>query len=455
MGVSGESPPLVPRSTTAHGCAGEPPSSQVSTVALTDDRLVINSHTVAGPEVGARDRRGDSTVPETVGAVRDHLSRIQDLVMASWSSLPIIFRGQGTRPVGMISVSPPPTRVGLAFEAAGTLLLVSAILIEIMDGPLLPELALSLAGAASYLVATPLNRSGNRVLLVVATALASLVAVACLVRIEQQPLLNGLHVIPLLLAAYAASTRRSTIQRQRLLQRERSQARHDGEEHERRRWARELHDDTLQELGAVQVTLSAATAEGRPETMRSAIEQARDLVGNQITSLRHLIVDLRPAALDELGLCPALDALCRRTEETFTVPVRLQMSHLEGCANDLLTPETQAHAYRIVQEALTNAVKHSGPTRITVGVQINDQTVMLTVADDGCGMPRSMAAGRRSDHPALNCPSVALQGVGLSAMHERADLIGAQIEIQSTPAQGTTVTLQIPTPQRVDSRSKA
>ncbi|MEV6995283.1 sensor histidine kinase [Streptomyces sp. NPDC093228] len=355
----------------------------------------------------------------------------------------------------MISLSPPPTRAGLALEAAGTFLLVSAILIEIMDGPLLPELALSLAGAASYLVSASLNRSGNRVLLVVATALASLVAVACLVRIAQQPLLNGLHVIPLLLAVYAASTRRSTIQRQRLLQRERSQARHDGEEHERRRWARELHDDTLQELGAVQVALSAATADGRPETMRRAIEQARDLVGNQITSLRHLIVDLRPAALDELGLCPALDALCRRTEETFGISVRLQMSHREGCANDLLTSETQAHAYRIVQEALTNAVKHSGPTRITVGVQINDRTVTLTVADDGCGMPTSMTVGRRPNHPDVYCPSAALQGVGLSAMHERADLIDAEIKVESTPGQGTTVALRIPVPQQVDNPAMA
>ncbi|TFV33780.1 hypothetical protein E4K10_40375 [Streptomyces sp. T1317-0309] len=125
-----------------------------------------------------------------------------------------------------------------------------------------------------------------------------------------QPLLNGLHVLPLLLVVYAASTRCNTAQRRRLLQRERLRARHDGEERERRRWARELHDETLQELGAVQVVLSAAATDGRSEAMRSAIEQARGLVGNQITSLRHLIVDLRPAVLDELGLGPALQALC-------------------------------------------------------------------------------------------------------------------------------------------------
>ncbi|GAA3783475.1 sensor histidine kinase [Streptomyces chiangmaiensis] len=339
---------------------------------------------------------------------------------------------------------PQPTRPGLAFEAAGTCLLVSAIALEITDGPLLPELVLSLAGVASYAVAAPLNSSGGRILLAVAAALALLVAVACLVRITQQPLLNGLHVLPLLLVVYAASMRRSTKQRQRLLHRERVRARHDGEERERRRWARELHDDTLQELGAVQVVLSAAAADGRSEPMRSAIEQARGLVGNQITSLRHLIVDLRPAVLDELGLGPALQALCRRTAETFGVRVDLQMPWADGNVGDLLSPEVQAHAYRIVQEALTNAVKHGDPSRITVGMKSDSSSVTLTVADNGRGMPQSPNSGRRPALRSATPPSLALQGVGLSAMHERAELIDAQLKVRSVPGAGTTVTLQVP-----------
>ncbi|MET8637106.1 sensor histidine kinase [Streptomyces sp. NPDC004680] len=337
-----------------------------------------------------------------------------------------------------------PFRPGLVFEAAGTCLLVSAIALEITDGPLLPELVLSLASAASYVVAAPLNSSGGRILLAVAAALALLVAVACLVRITMQPLLNGLHVFPLLLVVYAASTRRSTTQRRTLLQRERLRARHDGEERERRRWARELHDETLQELGAVQVVLSAAAADGRSEAMRSAIEQARGLVGNQITSLRHLIVDLRPAVLDELGLGPALQALCRRTAETFGVRVDFQMPWEDGSVGDRLCPTAQAHAYRIVQEALTNAVKHGDPSRITVGMRSGTGSVTLTVADNGCGMAQSPNSGRRPALRAATSPAAALHGVGLSAMHERADLIDAQLKFRSVSGAGTTVTLQVP-----------
>lgn len=197
----------------------------------------------------------------------------------------------------------------LALQAAGTCLLAAAVALEITDEPLPTELALSLAAATPYLAVAPLYTAGRRTWMVVAAAIALMLAVASLVRITEQPLVNALHVLPLLLVAYTASTVRSATHRDRSLQRARVRARHDGAERERRRWARELHDDTLQELGAVQVVLSSAAADGRPEAMRGAIDQARSLVGNQITSLRHLITDLRPLVLDELGLRAALDAL--------------------------------------------------------------------------------------------------------------------------------------------------
>ncbi|MER6981220.1 sensor histidine kinase [Streptomyces carpinensis] len=338
----------------------------------------------------------------------------------------------------------PLTSASLALEAAGTCLLLGTVVMEITDQPLGPELALSLAAAAPYLAAAQLSPSERRTWLAVAAALALLFAVACLVRITQQPLLNALHVLPLLMVASAASTSRSATQRRRLLHRERVRARHDGQERERRLWARELHDDTLQELGAVQVVLSAAAADGRAEAMHGAIDQARGLIGNQITSLRHLIVDLRPAALDELGLHPALQALCRRTTDIFGVRVDLRMPRETGGIGDLLPADTQAHVYRIVQEALTNAVKHGDPTRVTVSMDSDRDSVTLTVTDDGHGMPQPADLARRDARGAASPPASALQGVGLSAMHERADLIDAQLKIRSVPGLGTTVTLRIP-----------
>ncbi|MGW1706245.1 sensor histidine kinase [Streptomyces sp. NPDC002206] len=335
-------------------------------------------------------------------------------------------------------------RWGLALQAAGTCLLAAAVALEVTDQPLPSELALSLAAATPYLAAAPLYTAGRRTWMVVAGALALMLAVASLVRITEQPLMNTLHVLPLLLVAYTASTVRSATHRDRGLQRERVRARHDGAERERRRWARELHDDTLQELGAVQVVLSSAVADGRPEAMHSAIEQARSLVGNQITSLRHLITDLRPLVLDELGLRVALEALCRRTSETFGIRVDLRIDPQDTDISDRLTPEAQAHVYRIVQEALTNAVKHAQPTRITVGMEADRRVMTLTVADDGHGMPQPPDSRRWPVLRVATPPASTVRGVGLSAMHERADLIDAQLTLRSIPGKGTTIILSVP-----------
>ncbi|MFF0291482.1 sensor histidine kinase [Streptomyces sp. NPDC005262] len=339
---------------------------------------------------------------------------------------------------------PRQPRWGLALQAVGTCLLAAAVALEITDQPLPSELALSLAAATPYLAAAPLYTAGRRSWMVVAGAIALMLAVASLVRITEQPLVNALHVLPLLLIAYTASTIRSATHRDRNLQRERVRARHDGAERERRRWARELHDDILQELGAVQVVLSSAAADGSPEAMHSAIEQARTLVGNQITSLRHLITDLRPYALDQLGLRAALEALCRRTSETFGIRVDLRIDPQGADISDRLTSEAQAHVYRIVQEALTNAVKHAQATQITVDMEADHHGVTLTVTDNGHGMRRPPDSRRWSVLRAATPPASTVRGVGLSAMHERADLIDAQLTLRSVPGKGTTITLSVP-----------
>lgn len=332
----------------------------------------------------------------------------------------------------------------LALQAVGICLLATAVVMEITDQPLPSELALSLAAAIPYLAAAPLYTAGRRIWMVVAGAIALMLAVASLVRITEQPLVNALHVVPLLLVAYTASTVRGATHRNRSLQRARVRARHDGAERERRRWARELHDDTLQELGAVQVVLSSAAADGHPDVMRGAIDQARSLVGNQITSLRHLITDLRPLVLDELGLRAALVALCRRTSETFGIRVDLRTDPQDADISDRLTSEAQAHVYRIVQEALTNAVKHAQPTRITVAMEADRHGVTLTVADNGQGMPPLPESRRWPGRRAATPPASTVRGVGLSAMHERADLIDAQLTLRSVPGKGTTITLRVP-----------
>jgi signal transduction histidine kinase len=261
----------------------------------------------------------------------------------------------------------------------------------------------------------------------------------------KEPLFNGLNIVPLLLIGCAVMLGRSAVARRHSLARERAQARSDGEERERRRWARELHDETLQELAAVQMVLSAA---GQSAAINEAIDQARSLITNQITSLRHLILEMRPFALDQLGLAPALETLCRRTEETFGLNVELRVGAKWRGLEDELSPEAQAHVYRIVQEAVNNAVKHAQASRLLVELDSDDQAISVVVRDNGRGMDQQPSAS--VNRSALR--TVVSTGTGLSAMRERGHLLDGHLSVGSTPGEGTCVTLLVP--RRAKRRSR-
>ncbi|MFF2847925.1 sensor histidine kinase [Streptomyces sp. NPDC058001] len=334
------------------------------------------------------------------------------------------------------------TRAGAVTEAAGSVLLLTALVCEIAVQSLHVEFAFCLAAGVLFLAAAVLTTEARRTWLAVVSALSLVIAVALLVRIVEAPLLNGLHLVPLTLIACAAAIGHRSAVRHSGLDREWSRARRDGEERERRRWARELHDDTLQELGAVQIVLASAASSSRLDTMKDAINQARRLIGNQITSLRHLIAELRPAALDQLGLRPALEALCRSTSENFGIDAELRVgAHWDDHGADL-PPDAEAHVYRIVQEAVTNAVKHARPTRIVVALDSDDHTVSARVTDDGHGMAPTTATAPVRTPPR----ATASGGVGIAAMRERAHLLDADFTVESTPQQGTTVTVRVPRP---------
>jgi signal transduction histidine kinase len=207
-------------------------------------------------------------------------------------------------------------------------------------------------------------------------------------------------------------------------------------EDERRRWARELHDETLQQLGALQVLLTSVrqrtdAAEIGWQQLRGTLDQAVELVSGQIGSLRHLINELRPAALDELGLRPPLEALAERTQQLtgMRVDVHVSLPYADGLASTRLLPDVELAVYRVVQEALTNAARHSGGTRIVVRVVEDGDRVRAEVIDDGIG------ACRRT-------------GFGIDGMRERAELAGGRLDIgpgaAGTQGCGTTVRLVVP-----------
>jgi len=197
-------------------------------------------------------------------------------------------------------------------------------------------------------------------------------------------------------------------------------------EDERRRWARELHDETLQSLAGLQMLLGSARRSGSTDSLEAAVSDAVERLEQEIGNLRALITDLRPAALDEFGAKGALETLALRVERN-GIEVGLDIE-LTGRH----TPELEAAIYRIVQEALTNTVKHGGATRARVEIREDGSNVHVVVSDDGAGFD----------------PAVATAGFGLLGMRERVELLGGSLEIESAPGGGTTVTVRLPAQPR-------
>jgi signal transduction histidine kinase len=203
-------------------------------------------------------------------------------------------------------------------------------------------------------------------------------------------------------------------------------------EEERRRWARELHDQTLQDLAGVRMLLSGAARSQDPAELRDAVRHAVDLLGDGVTNLRSLINDLRPAALDELGLGAALDTLADRVQRVSGVRVEL-IADLDG----RLDPEVESTVYRLVQEALTNVVKHARADRARVAVGTVDAAVAVDVVDDGRGFD----------------PGTDTSGFGLVGMRERLAVVRGTVTIESAPGAGTALHAHIPLPAAHPGRS--
>lgn len=204
-------------------------------------------------------------------------------------------------------------------------------------------------------------------------------------------------------------------------------------EAERGRWARELHDETLQALGNLRLVLSSAKRTGDPRAMEKAIDQALGQIEGDIAGLRALITELRPAALDALGLEPALEALVERVGSNgLAVDSSVQLRYENGNAADRLDADLETAVYRIVQEALTNVLKHGSATRTMVEVVEDDRLVHVTVRDDGAGFDTSMTAS----------------GFGLAGMRERSELLGGEIVVHSSPGAGTKVSVALPVRRR-------
>ena len=204
------------------------------------------------------------------------------------------------------------------------------------------------------------------------------------------------------------------------------------QEAERRRIAQDIHDDLGQQVTALRLKLEwlAARSSGDEEldSRVHAVQEAAERVDQHID---FLLRDLRPAGLDELGLLAVLRQTVADWSATFGIAATFRAVGVDAAR---LPHEVETQAFRIVQEALNNVHKHAAATQVKVALERRRGRTVLSVADNGIGLVAS-ASGAQSGQR---------RGLGLLGMHERAMLIGGQLDITSTPGRGTTVTLQLP-----------
>ncbi len=227
------------------------------------------------------------------------------------------------------------------------------------------------------------------------------------------------------LVAWMADRRDATAQRYASLFRQASERLLTIEEDERHRIALELHDGVGQVLTALTLTLDAAGETSGSQHVRQQVGAARGLAEAALAEVRHLAHRMRPVRLEERGLAAAIRDLAGQSG----FPVRVHVDDALDRQPPALEPSVMVGVYRIVQEALANAARHSGAPMAQVWMSSRQGRLTVLVVDEGCGFDRA---------------STVDLGIGLAGMHERAELLGGRLSIQSAVGRGTSVAVDLP-----------
>ena len=198
------------------------------------------------------------------------------------------------------------------------------------------------------------------------------------------------------------------------------------QELERRRLARELHDETGQALTSILLGLRGLEDVKDEATLKSSVAEVRELVRSTLQDVRRLAVELRPAALDDFGLVAAVERLTENYAEQTGMTVEF-VPNLSG--DGRFPPEVETALYRLVQESLTNIVKHARANRVSIVLTRKAHYVSVIVEDDGVGFDPGRESG---------------DGIGLLGMRERVGLFGGRVVVESRKGAGTTILAEVP-----------
>jgi two-component system, chemotaxis family, CheB/CheR fusion protein len=203
------------------------------------------------------------------------------------------------------------------------------------------------------------------------------------------------------------------------------------QEDERRRIARDIHDQVGQQMTALRLNLAAIDqGYGGDGEIREKLNQTKAIAERLDADVDFLAWELRPAALDDIGVAEAMDSFVRQWSRYSGVEAQF---HTTGLDRERLSPETETNLYRIMQEALNNTMKYAQASRVDVLLERRDSQVVLIVEDNGAGFNPNAEIGDE-DH----------KGMGLVGMRERAALVGGTLQIESRPKKGTTIFVRVP-----------
>jgi len=202
------------------------------------------------------------------------------------------------------------------------------------------------------------------------------------------------------------------------------------QEDERRRIARELHDETCQTLAALGMKLDAALSAPTPEAVHERLTEARAFAGRTLADIHALIYDLRPSVLDDLGLFPAIRWLAEHSLTPANIAYRCEVA-LPG---HKLSAERETTLFRAIQEAIRNVARHSEATQVLIQVEEHAHDLLVEIEDDGHGF----------DPASVTVPGPSGRGLGLLGMRERLSMVGGSVEVISSPDAGTRVVLRVP-----------
>ncbi|AHJ98136.1 sensor histidine kinase [Hymenobacter swuensis] len=199
------------------------------------------------------------------------------------------------------------------------------------------------------------------------------------------------------------------------------------QETERERIAQDLHDEIGASLSAARLFINQINYEDSTPAVQELAQQASQIVGDTLKSVRRIVQNMSPMALDKLGLCRAIKQLSSRLEAT-----GLQIESQLDAAVEQLPAETQLALYRIIQEAFANALKHARATALTLYLHRNANELLLRISDDGCGFVLAQATAGTTD------------GMGLAGIAARVKLLEGNLHVNSLPGSGTHIVLRLP-----------